>query len=91
MDGNDFSSEIAISKLGWGRVIFYFDYINNCNTSEINYIIFVNIMRKSLAVHFIEIVTVLKYIQEHLDHKNFKTTEIFNQVSTKSLGKIKTT
>jgi len=89
MDGKDFSSAIAILILGWGKVIFYFDYINNCNTSEINYIIFVNIMRESLAAHFIEIVTDLKYIQENLDHKNFKITEVDTHISIKSIGRIR--
>ena len=62
---------------------------NTCNKAEIKKDITVHSLRHSFATHFLESGIDLRYIQELLEHKNSKTTEIYTHVSNKDLGKIK--
>ena len=49
-----------------------------------------NVMKPSFATHLLQKRTGLKPILELLGCRNFKTTEIYTQVSTQGIGKIKT-
>jgi len=44
---------------------------------------------KTCAIYLLENEIDLRYIQELIGHKSLKTTEIYTQVSVKSIGKIR--
>ena len=62
---------------------------DTCNKAEIKKYVTVHSLRHSFATHLLESGIDLRYIQELLEHKNSKTTEIYTFVSNKDLGKIK--
>ena len=59
------------------------------NEASIKKEISVHTLRHSFATDLLESEVNLRYIQEILGHKDCKTTEIYTHVSTKNIGKIK--
>ncbi len=49
----------------------------------------VHSLRHSFAIYLLESGVDLRYIQELLDHKHSKTTEIYTHVSIKNLSRVK--
>lgn len=62
---------------------------HTCKKAVIRKDVSVHTLKHSFATHLLEDGTDLRYIQEILGHKDGKTTEIYTHVSTKSIGKIR--
>ena len=61
---------------------------SNYDLSKIKKPVSMHTLRHSFATHLLELGTDHRFIQELLEHKSVKTSEIYTHISSKTVGKI---